>query len=93
MEVKYRIVAKLIALKCHDFLQLKNEYYDEDGYLVKTEIGKNIKSIDGRTIPTVYELIPAEKPGNKTILEMVNAKFNAPIEDSFFTQQNMKRLK
>jgi len=76
-----------------DFLQLKNEYYDEDGYLVKSEIGKNIKSMDGRTIPTVYELIPADKPGNKTILEMVSIKFNAPVTNDFFTQQNMKRLK
>lgn len=76
-----------------DFLQLKNEYYDEDGYLVKSEIGKNIKSMDGRTIPTVYELIPADKPGNKTILEMVSIKFNAPVANDFFTQQNMKRLK
>jgi len=76
-----------------DYLQLKNEYYDEDDYLVKTEISKNIKTMDGRTIPTVYELIPADKPGNKTILEMVKIQFNAPIADNFFTQQNMKRIK
>lgn len=77
----------------NDFLQLKNEYYDEDGYLVKTEVGKNIKQVDGRMIPTIYELIPSDKPGNKTVLELTSAKFNAPISDEFFTQQNMKRLK
>lgn len=75
-----------------DYLLLKSEYYDEDGYLVKTELGEKIKSMDGRVIPTVYELIPADKPGNKTIVIMDNIKFNANISDNFFTQQNMKRL-
>lgn len=74
-----------------DYLMLKSEYYDEDAYLVKTELGENIKNMDGRLIPATYELIPADKPGNKTIVEMDNCKFNISIDDDFFSQQNMKR--
>jgi outer membrane lipoprotein-sorting protein len=76
-----------------DYLQLKGEYYDEDNYLVKTELGEDIKTMDGRVIPTTYELIPADKVGNKTIVIMTSIKFNVPIDDSFFSQQNMKRLR
>lgn len=76
-----------------DFLFLKSEYYDEDGYLVRTELGKDIKTMDGRLIPSRIELIPAEEEGNKTILEIRKIEFNNPIEDQFFSQQNMKRVR
>ncbi len=71
----------------------KTEYYDEDGYLVKTEIGMDFKDMDGRYIPSKFELIPADEEGNKTVVVMKEIKFNIPIEDSFFSQQNMKRIR
>ncbi|MEA3477842.1 MAG: outer membrane lipoprotein-sorting protein [Bacteroidota bacterium] len=76
-----------------DFLFLKSELYDEDGYLVRTELGSDIKTMDGRLIPTRIELIPAEEADQKTIIEMKEMKFNDPIKDSFFSQQNMKRVR
>ena len=76
-----------------DFLFLKSELYDEDGYLVRTELGSEIKTMDGRLIPTRIELIPAEEEGQLTIIEMKEMKFNEPIEESFFSKQNMKRVR
>ncbi len=76
-----------------DFLFLKSELYDEDGYLVRTELGSEIKTMDGRLIPTRIELIPAEEEGQMTIIEMKEMKFNEPIKDNFFSQQNMKRVR
>jgi len=76
-----------------DFLFLKSELYDEDGYLVRTETGSEIKTMDGRLIPTRIEMIPAEEEGHKTIMEIKEIQFNAPIKDSFFSQQNMKRVR
>jgi outer membrane lipoprotein-sorting protein len=83
----------ILWISKEDFLQLKNEYFDEDLELVKTETGSAIKNMSGRIIPTRYELIPADKPGNKTIVTLESAIFNSDIPDSFFTQQNMKSLK
>ena len=76
-----------------DLLVLKVELFDEDGYLVRTETGSEIKTMDGRIIPTRLELVPAEEEGNKTIVEIKEMKFNITIEDSFFSQQNMKRVR
>jgi outer membrane lipoprotein-sorting protein len=76
-----------------DLLVLKAELYDEDGFLVRTELGSEIKVMDGRVIPTRLELIPEEEKGNKTIVEIIDIRFNVPIDDSFFSQQNMKRLR
>jgi outer membrane lipoprotein-sorting protein len=76
-----------------DFLVLKAELYDEDGYLVRTETGSDIKMMDGRTITSKIELVPEEEPDNKTLVEIREIKFNMPIEESFFSQQNMKRVR
>ena len=76
-----------------DFLVLKAELYDEDDYLVRTETASAVKVMDGRTITTRIELIPAEEPENRTVVEIREIKFNIPVEESWFSQQNMKRLR
>ena len=75
-----------------EFFTLKNEYYDEDGYLVNTETLSKIKNVGDRTIPTYFEMVPADKPGNKTTMEFTHIRFNIPIDDNFFSIQNMKRV-
>jgi len=76
-----------------DFLVLKAELFDEDGYLVRTETGSDIKIMDGRTITSKIELIPEEEPENKTLLEIREIKFNIPVEENYFSQQNMKQVR
>ncbi len=76
-----------------DYIIVKAELYDEDDYLVRTERGMEIKTMDGRLLPTVIELVPADKEGHKTILNIVEMKFNIDINDSFFSQQNMKTIR
>ena len=72
-------------------LQLKAEYYDEDNYLIKTDIASDIKIMDGREIPTRFEIIPEDDPDNKTIIIMNKIIFNITVDKSFFSQQNMKK--
>jgi len=74
------------------FMQLKTEFYDEDGYLVNTMHGKEVKTLDGRLLPSVMEMVPAEEEGHKTRLEYLELDFNIDIDKSFFSIQNMKRV-
>jgi outer membrane lipoprotein-sorting protein len=75
-----------------DFLVLKAELYDEDGSLVRTETGSDIKIMDGRAVTSRIELVPSDDPGNRTILEIQDIKFNIPVGEGFFSQQNMKKI-
>jgi outer membrane lipoprotein-sorting protein len=75
------------------FMPLRNEYYDEDGFLVNIETLSDIKTIGNRTLPTRYELVPAEKQGNKTVMQFAQLRFNQPMGDSFFSIQNMKQVR
>jgi len=76
-----------------DYLQLKAEYYDEEGYLVKSETGSDIRNMDGRMIPARFELIPADSEGNKTIITLDEIRFNVPLTETFFSQQNMQKVR
>lgn len=76
-----------------DFLQLKTESYDEDGLLVNTILGQEIKMMGGRLLPTQMVLTPADKPGNKTYIIYKSIVFDQPINDDFFSTQNMKTPK
>ena len=76
-----------------DFLVLRAELYDEDGILVRTELGSDIKTMDGRIIQTKIELLPTDEPGNKTVVQIKEIKFNVTMQESFFSQQNMKMVK
>ncbi len=76
-----------------EFIALKAELYDEDGYLVRSETASDLKTMDGRLLPTYLELVPADAEGQKTILRIIEMKFNMNLEDSFFSQQNMKTIR
>jgi outer membrane lipoprotein-sorting protein len=76
-----------------EYIALKAELYDEDGFLVRSEKASELKTLDGRFLPTKIELVPAENEGYKTILKIVEMKFNLKIEESFFSQQNMKTIR
>ncbi|MDD4144832.1 MAG: outer membrane lipoprotein-sorting protein, partial [Prolixibacteraceae bacterium] len=72
---------------------LKGKFYDEDGELVNTEILSEIKMMDDREMPTRMEMIPADKDGHKTILIFDEIEFNVDLDESFFSQQNMRRVR
>ncbi|OQX96177.1 MAG: outer membrane lipoprotein-sorting protein [Bacteroidetes bacterium 4572_117] len=76
-----------------DYLQLKSVYYDEDGYVVKTEIGRDVKKMGGRLLPTKIEILPEDEPGNKTLVIINNIEFDVPMKETFFSQQMMKRVR
>ncbi|MCF8379869.1 MAG: outer membrane lipoprotein-sorting protein [Bacteroidales bacterium] len=75
------------------YFALKNEYYDEDDFLVNIETLSNIKNVGDRTIPTKFTIVPVDKEDHYTEMEFVNIKFNIDIEESFFSIQNMKKIR
>ncbi len=75
-----------------EFIQLRTEFFDEDGYLINLMEAFEIQDFDGRLLPGRMTMTPIEDPGNQTILEYQSMKFDERIRDSFFSVQNMKRV-
>jgi len=85
--------AKVVVwISIKGFLELKTDYFDEDGKSVKSFVGSKVKSFGDRQLPAHWEMIPNDSPGNKTILEYDDLKFNISMNEDNFSLQNMKRV-
>jgi outer membrane lipoprotein-sorting protein len=80
----------VVAIDKKDLVELHVRFYDEDGVLVSTMNGYDVKIMDGRMIPTRIEMIPADKKGQRTEMIYERISFNKPIADGFFTTEQMK---
>ena len=75
------------------FDQWMTEYYDEDNVLVNVSNNYDIRQMGDREIPTRLEMVPQNKKGQKTVMHIDEMKFNTNIDEHFFSQQNMKKLR
>lgn len=83
----------IMWIDTEEYMQMKVEFYDEDGYLVNTMLGKNVKILGGKLLPSVMEILPEEEEGNKTVIEYLSLDFNQNPKDEFFSIQNLKRVR
>lgn len=75
------------------YLEIRAEFFDEEGELINIMKASEIEEMGGRTIPTKMEMIPADEDGNKTVVRYESIQYNQLIEDEFFSIQNMKSIR
>lgn len=83
----------VLYIEKENLFQLLVKYYDEDEFLINTMKLSNIKKVGNRTLPTHLEMTPADEPQNKTIIDYLEWEFDIGIKESFFSLQNMKRIR
>jgi outer membrane lipoprotein-sorting protein len=76
-----------------EYNQLKVEYYDEDDNLINVMTGYDLKMLDGRLLPTRWEMVPADGSGNKTVMTYNKLQLDIKVDDGFFSKQNMNRVR
>jgi outer membrane lipoprotein-sorting protein len=82
----------IVCIDKNEFIELHSRFYDEEGELINTMNGFDIKNMDGRLLPTRMEMIPADKKNQKTEIIYMKLLFDRPIEDSFFSLDKMRNL-
>lgn len=75
------------------YIQLKVENYDQRNERVNTIEFSEIGQMGGRMFPAKMILTPADNPNQRTILDYRELEFDIDIDTSFFTQQNMRRVR
>lgn len=83
----------LIYVSKEDYLELLVKYYDEDDFLINTMILSDIREMGGRVIPARMDMIPAENPENRTVIQYNDIQFDIGISEDFFSIQKMKRIR
>ena len=74
-----------------DYMPLWAKYYDEDDGLARTMLFSEFKELGNRTVPTVMDMRPADKPGERTTVTYESLEFDIDVDRSFFSLQTLKR--
>ena len=84
-----------VMLEVHagSLLPRSENYFDEEGNLVRVMNFSEVESFDDRRIPSVLELVPQDDEGNRTVLRYLEAEFNIDIPQGTFTQRNLRTFR
>jgi len=66
-------------------------YYDERGALARTLTFSDYQRMGGRLVPARMDVVPADKPGESTVLQYTELQFDVGLEPSFFSLQRLQR--
>ncbi|MFQ6109248.1 MAG: outer membrane lipoprotein-sorting protein [Candidatus Aminicenantales bacterium] len=80
----------VIAVRSQDFIPVWEAYYDEKGKMMRMMHFKEMKTFDGRTIPSVMELVPKHKEGHRTIIRYIHVKFDEVLSPEIFSLRNLR---
>ncbi len=83
----------LVWVDQQEYLQLRVENYDQNDELANTLTFSDIRQVGDRAIPMRMVLTPADRPDQRTVLVYNDLEFDIDISESFFTQQNMRRVR
>jgi len=79
-------------LREEDSVPLKEEFYDEKGVLLKTLRLTEILPKGGHTIPTRWGMTNHLKEGRQTLITVLEAQYDLPLDESRFTKQQLERI-
>lgn len=83
----------IVWISKDEYLQMRAEFFDEENELIQVMEGFDVMEFDGRKLPSRLKMTPLEEEGHYTEMVYHSMKFNIDIDDSFFTTQNMKRVR
>jgi hypothetical protein len=77
------------TLAADGYLPVAARYYDEEGKIARTETFGEVKVLGGRRMPTVLTLVPADKPGEKTVIRYRELDLAVKLPEGFFSLQRL----
>lgn len=81
---------KIITLaSTKDCLPRVHRYYDKKDNLIRVMTLSDIKDYDGHKVPRVWEMVPQDGKGKKTVLTYKNINFKVNFPDNHFSMQNL----
>ena len=71
------------------YLPIRTENYDERDQLVNTIHFRDIKTLGGRELPSIMEMVPENNGDQKTIITTYSADYDIDIREDFFSIENL----
>jgi outer membrane lipoprotein-sorting protein len=81
----------IVKVRREDYIPVMEEFFDERGRKMRVMHLKDIRPMGGKTIPTVIELIPLNKEGQKTLIRYISVEFDKELGKDVFTLRNLRK--
>ena len=75
----------------YDYIPIRIIYYDEDLLLSRTLEFTDIQTMNGKMVPTLMSMFPADEPNESTIVRWEEIQFDITIDDEFFSLRKMQQ--
>lgn len=82
---------KVVAKIRSDGIPVLQQFYDEDGVLIRTMSYENVEIRGERKLPTRIVMTPELEVGHSTIMLIEDVIFDKPIDPEIFTRSNLGR--
>jgi outer membrane lipoprotein-sorting protein len=73
-----------------DYIMLEEQYWDQDGILVKTMKARQVQEMSGRSVATVMRMGKTDTPDEWTELRISNIEFDVELPPNLFTLANLR---
>ena len=73
-----------------DYVMLEQQFWDQDGVLVKTFSTLEIQQMDGRTVASRMRMQEVDKPDEWTEMQVGSTKFDVELPANLFTLSNLR---
>lgn len=73
------------------FVPLRQEFFDEAGEKLRVMTLADLREVGGRVYPHRWSMVPLDKPGHETRIEVNEIRFGEKFADEIFTQRNLTR--
>ena len=80
----------VLAVRKDDYIPVRVDYYDEKGKLMRVLNYTDIKEFGERIIPSVIELVPQNKEGQKTVVRYKRIEFDIPVGEEIFSLKHLR---
>lgn len=81
---------KEVYLIRDDFVMLEQQFWDQDGELVKTMKTLEVAEMGGRPVAKVMRMGEVDSPGEWTEMVTHSIEFNTSLKDNIFTLSNLR---
>jgi len=75
-----------------EYMEMETDFYDEDQFLVNRMVASEVKTFDGKVLPSKLTVIPVDKPGQSTVITYQKWEFGLDVPPEYFTVNYMKRI-
>ncbi len=79
-----------LEVRKEDRIPLEMRYFDERGDLARTMTFTDVRTLDGRRVPTRLSMHPEDRPGERTTLRYEDLRFDVGLEADFFSLQRLR---